>query len=117
MTTKIPEKIGNKPAQDADIDLVYEVMNAVDAIIDHLHTMEDQIARLQDEADTVEEKPKRWRAENGEGYWFCTSRGDIAHGREDYSSENDFTFNTGNYFRTEKEVLDYREKLLKDNEQ
>ncbi len=38
--TPLPEKIGNKPAQDDDSNLVYEVMIAVDQIIDYLKERE-----------------------------------------------------------------------------
>ena len=46
--TQIPEKVGNTPATDNELDLMYETARAVNQIIDYLHTMEEDMAKMKE---------------------------------------------------------------------
>lgn len=50
-----------------------------------------------------QERP-RWRAEDGEMYYFVTSFGEIACEQELFYQDDDRRFDAGNYFKNEKEA-------------
>lgn len=56
-------------------------------------------------------KPKRWRAEDGEWYWLVGHSGDTVNYREGFSSNSNFHYDTHNYFKTKREVDEYAEIL------
>lgn len=51
---------------------------------------------------------KRWRADY-EGTYFCV---DIFEYDDYYSSFDDTKYNMGNYFKTENEAVEYKDKLI-----
>ncbi len=59
-----------------------------------------------------ETKPPRWRAEEGNIYYFISDVGEISVSTEYHVMFDNFRYNTGNYFSTEKEAKQYRESLL-----
>ena len=59
-----------------------------------------------------ENKYKRWRANQGEYYWYVDYIGDIFNNYETYTELDNFRYSTGNYFRTEKEAEEYKENLI-----
>lgn len=56
-------------------------------------------------------KPKRWRADEDERYYFLNSRLVIVASVDTYSCADDSHFNAGNYFRT-AEQAEKAKKLL-----
>lgn len=76
----------------------------------------EQKDRLQKELDKLEEMLKalpkgRWRAENGETYYFLAADSTIMDKTELGSIADCNRFNRGNYFRTQEEAYDYDEAL------
>ena len=59
------------------------------------------------------DKPKRWRAEQNKDYWYVTDWGEVARESEQPEGHraNIYQFNTGNYFKTEKEAEEQAKKL------
>lgn len=60
------------------------------------------------------EKPKgkRWRAEEGEKYYFLSDLGEILSANDCRDKSDNFLYNTDNYFKTEEGAEEYRKKLL-----
>ena len=54
------------------------------------------------------ETPKRWRAERDSCYYFVDNGGQVARTVECGTVGDDFRFDTGNYFETEKPYLNPR---------
>lgn len=59
------------------------------------------------------EKPKykRWRAEEGEKYYFLSDLGEILSANDCRDKSDNFLYNTDNYFKT-KEEAEFRKKQL-----
>lgn len=59
------------------------------------------------------EKPKykRWRAEEGEKYYFLSDLGEILSANDCRDKSDNFLYNTDNYFKT-KEGAEFRKKQL-----
>ena len=78
-------------------------------------TMED-IKALYDEKvkqeELSKERPKRWRAEEGETYWYVDAFGVIHDVTEYYNKVDNYLYNTGNYFQTRKQAEEYQKKLI-----
>lgn len=56
-------------------------------------------------------KPKRWRAKRADWYWCVGPDGHI-HSYRDFFAENDnFNYDTRNYFRTETDAQEYAKVL------
>ncbi len=58
-------------------------------------------------------KPKRWRAKEGELYYWLGSYWNVEYNEESMSEEDNALYNVGNYFRTEAEVEEMAEEILK----
>jgi len=58
------------------------------------------------------EQPKRWRAERDSCYYFTNNCGNVSNVYDYGNPEDDFRFDTGNYFGTEKQAQEYKKKLL-----
>ncbi|HWZ65600.1 MAG TPA: hypothetical protein VNX65_02260 [Patescibacteria group bacterium] len=50
------------------------------------------------------EKPKRWRAEDGQRYWFVDQNGTVDYLRDDRYDLDGELYELGNYFRTEAQA-------------
>ena len=57
-------------------------------------------------------QPKRWRAERVMPYYYINDCGIVARPNEYGHPEDNFRFDTGNYFETEKQAQEYKKKLL-----
>lgn len=55
---------------------------------------------------------KRWRAYNGEYYFYIDVGGYIGHETDMYYESDDFKYSIGNYFKTQKEAEEFRNKLI-----
>ncbi len=61
-----------------------------------------------------ERKPKRWRAEDGEDYWWMNPFDFQVHrGREEYDRVDDRRYRAGLYFRTESDAKEAAEEVRK----
>lgn len=76
---------------------------------------EETINKIKEFVDFVNEKygiPKRWRAKENEEYFTIKDDGYINKYVDIYSTDDDYKYNLGNYFRTYKEA----EEVLKSKE-
>lgn len=97
----IPEKLSTTYSGTVDI---IKTREAVNQIITCLHDIEARLPKP--------EAPKRWRADFDKKYWFLTHGGKADWVYEAGDDEDDFRYNTGNYFASEAEAVAYREQLL-----
>ena len=63
-----------------------------------------------------EDKYKRKRFDYDKYYWFVDTFGEVCDTPECYASEDNFLFEIGNYFETEEQAENYKEKLLIEQE-
>lgn len=90
----------------------------------NIEEIDNKIKKLQEEIENLKEKKdkqKRWKANKNEIYYYVTSH-DYAAPYETTSfierdSENNatcdnFRYETGNYFKTENEAIEYKDKLI-----
>ena len=76
---------------------------------------EEKIKQIKEFVDFINEKygiPKRWRAKENEEYFIIKDDGYINKYVDIYSTDDDYKYNLGNYFRTYKEA----EEVLKSKE-
>ena len=77
---------------------------------------EKKLQELQTEIDELKAfKPteyKRWRSENDGVYYYMDDCGKCDSAYEGYGSIDDYRYNTGNYFKTEKEAEQHKAYLL-----
>ena len=77
---------------------------------------EKKLQELQTEIDELKaNKPteyKRWRSENDGVYYYMDDCGKCDSAYEGYGSIDDYRYNTGNYFKTEKEAEQHKAYLL-----
>jgi hypothetical protein len=59
-----------------------------------------------------EKKRGRWRAEFGNDYYCVTTLGHVCVNDERKNTYDNFLYQTGNYFKTEKEAKAYRQHLI-----
>ena len=75
-----------------------------------------KLQELQTEIDELKaNKPteyKRWRSENDGVYYYMDDCGKCDSAYEGYGSIDDYRYNTGNYFKTEKEAEQHKAYLL-----
>ena len=58
-------------------------------------------------------KPKRWRADIKESYYFMAENIEVFCDRDDYAFDDDARYTAGNYFRTREEAAAMAEKIKK----
>lgn len=78
--------------------------------MDELKALYDE--KVKQEVEEVEEKPKRWRAERGEMYWYVNEIGMIFRVTECSTRSDDYFYNSGNYFQTKEQAEEYEKKLI-----
>ena len=74
------------------------------------------IEHLKDIVNAINEKygiPKRWRAEEGEEYYFLDGKCEIWNTNEIKKKIDDVFFEQGNYFKTKEEAQKVKEELDK----
>ena len=77
---------------------------------------EEKIKQIKEFVDYVNEKYgilKRWRAEEGEEYYFLDGKCEILNTNEIKKKIDDVFFEQGNYFKTKEEVQKVKEELDK----
>lgn len=68
--------------------------------------------RWNPEKEEIEEaKKQRWRAKEGERYYFVGSSLGISIYKEKFDSADNGLWNSGNYFRTEDEAKKYADEF------
>lgn len=95
----IPEEpwaIRFEPAKQWEIDKLFDVMEA-------------EGFRWNKEEKKVEQV--RWRAEEGESYYFVNEKDNIEEKVDIYEEENTLHFLTKNYFKTREEALKYLKEV------
>lgn len=56
-------------------------------------------------------RPKRWRAEENERYWFMCDNGDCFEVCDNRDKYDDARYTIGNYFRTEEEAVEMADRF------
>ena len=78
-----------------------------------INKKEYEVEVTEEQLKEIEKKSKkRWRAYNGEYYFYIDVGGYIGHETEMYYESDDFKYSIGNYFKTKKEAEEYRNKLI-----
>ena len=84
----------------------------------NIEEIDNKIEELQEELEKLEslrerkESFRRWMADYDETYYCISSCGYVTDFRENDCSIDNFRYETGNYFKTENEAREYREKLI-----
>ena len=63
-----------------------------------------------------EDKYKRKRFDYGDYYWFVNNLGEAVMASDYNEEEDNFGYNIGNYFETEEQAKNYKERLLIEQE-
>lgn len=78
-----------------------------------LNNKEYEVELKEEQVKEIEKpKYKRWRAEEGEKYYFSSDLGEILSANDCRDKSDNFLYNTDNYFKTEEGAEEYRKKLL-----
>ena len=83
--------------------------------MDNLEELKKQISELQSkvaklENESKEEKKwKRWRAKMNDTYFYVNDFGDVDSCHESNFDEDNYSYKTRNYFKTEEEAEEYQE--------
>lgn len=77
-----------------------------------LNNKEYEVELKEEQVKEIEKpKYKRWRAEEGEKYYFLSDLGEILSANDCRDKSDNFLYNTDNYFKT-KEEAEFRKKQL-----
>ena len=71
-------------------------------IIENIYV--EELKKIVDEYNEKYGIPKRWRANEGETYYYIGSGGEVWSTEEIYSDEDDDNYKLGNYFVTDEEA-------------
>lgn len=83
--------------------------------MDNLEEIKKQISELQSKVDKLEneskeeKKGKRWRAKMNDTYFYVNDFGDVDSCHESNYDEDNYSYKTRNYFKTEEEAEEYQE--------
>jgi hypothetical protein len=84
---------------------------------ERIKEIEKQLQELKEQLTEENNKYKRKRLDYGDYYWFLNNLGEAVMAFDDYNEyEDNFKYLIGNYFETEKEAKNYKEKLLIEQE-
>lgn len=83
----------------------------------NIEEIDNKIKKLQEEIENLKNKKdtlRRWRAKEDKIYYYVTSSNyaGIERDSENNATCDNFRYETGNYFKTENEAREYREKLI-----
>lgn len=78
--------------------------------------LEELKEQLKEESTKEDINYERKRLEKYEHYWYLDEFGEVEETYESYCKEDDFNYNIGNYFETEEQARNYKEKLLIEQE-
>lgn len=83
----------------------------------NIEEIDNKIKKLQEEIENLKNKKdtlRRWRAKEDEIYYYVTSSNyaDIERDSENNATCDNFRYEIGNYFKTENETREYKEKLI-----
>ena len=67
---------------------------------------------MDEKSKRLKKKPKRWRAERGEMFWYVNEIGMIFRVTECSTRSDDYFYNSGNYFQTKEQAEEYKKKLI-----
>lgn len=85
--------------------------------MDNLEDLKKQISELQSKVAKIEneskeeKKGKRWRARINDTYFFVDDSGDVDSCHESNFDEDNYSYKTRNYFKTEEEAEEYKEVM------
>ena len=76
----------------------------------HIEKLEERIKTLEEEKPKDVCKP--WRASSGDNYWYVDTDGELMEVVEDYMKEDEFRYNTANYYNNELQAQEAKEFSL-----
>lgn len=89
-----------------------KVMKEKECACPIFRVLEKMGIRWNPEKEEIEEaKKQRWRAKRGELYYFVDNALGISSYKEEFDSADNSLWNSGNYFRTEKEAQKYADEF------
>ncbi len=65
---------------------------------------------------TEENKKDKYKRKRDDNYWFLNCIGESVMAYDYYEDEDNFNYNIGNYFETEEQAKNYKERLLIEQE-
>ena len=77
--------------------------------------IEKQLEKLKKQL-TEENKKDKYKRKRDDNYWFLNCIGESVMAYDYYEDEDNFNYNIGNYFETEEQAKNYKEKLLIEQE-
>lgn len=81
-------------------------MEDIQELKNQLAILQEKIERLENEKENI-----RWRAESRGSYWLLNRSGEVKNYNECNDVTDEYCYKTRNYFKTEKEAKEYREKV------
>ena len=92
-------------------------MNSLEEKIKEIEKqLEELKEQLKEESTKEDINYERKRLEKYEHYWYLDEFGEVGKTYEYYSKDDDFVYSIGNYFETEEQAENYKEKLLIEQE-
>ena len=73
-------------------------------ILAEMAELKERLNKLEKMCDSLTPSNKRWRAKQGDGYYFINTGGGINFDTEEVAALDDLRYNIGNYFKTEEEA-------------
>ena len=84
---------------------------------ERIKEIEKQLEELKEQLTEENNKYKRKRLDYGDYYWFLNNLGEAVMAFDDYNEyEDNFKYLIGNYFKTEEQAENYKQKLLIEQE-
>jgi hypothetical protein len=93
-------------------DIKEKFENMKKQIKESMSKLEQMLEDLKSMEDIEPEKKIRFRCGLLDRYWYADAYGDVRNTPDDNAEFDDFNYKTGNYFETEQEARDYKERLL-----
>lgn len=87
-----------------------------------MNNLEEKIKEIEKQLEelkkqlTEENKKDKYKRKRDDNYWFLNCIGESVMAYDYYEDEDNFNYNIGNYFETEEQAENYKQKLLIEQE-
>jgi len=85
-------------------------MDNLEELKKQISELQSKVAKLENESKE-EKKGKRWRAKVNDTYFYVDDSGDVYSCHESNFDEDNYSYKTRNYFKTEEEAEEYKEVM------
>lgn len=92
-------------------NLKEDLLSLIDDLEEQISSLKEELQKAVIEGDK-NASFKRWRAEEGEGYYYLDDFGDIASKGDEYDIFDNQRYNIGNYFKTPKKTEFCKQQAL-----